>query len=359
MTASEATATNHHPRICLVTGGAGFIGTNLVRHLLATHADLRVVVLDALTYAGNPANLAGLDAAHPGRYRFVHGDIADPPAVARLFADEAIDTVFHLAAESHVDRSIDDPLAFVRTNLTGTAVLLHAARQAWQGRRDVRFHHVSTDEVFGSLGATGHFTEDTPYDPSSPYSASKAGSDHLVRAWSRTFGLPATISNCSNNYGPWHFPEKLIPLCIANALAGKPLPIYGTGGNIRDWLYVEDHCRALDLIARRGAPGRTYAVGGGNEWRNLDLVRELCRTLDRLRPDPAGSYERLITFVADRPGHDARYAIDAGRIRAELGWEPRETFASGLERTVCWYLDHPAWVADLVGRHAATKRRGL
>jgi dTDP-glucose 4,6-dehydratase len=361
VTSSQQPATStqlHTPRRILVTGGAGFIGTGLVRFLLGRPADAgieRIVVLDLLTYAGNRANLAGLDA----RCRLVEGDICDGPLVAGLLADERIDTVLHLAAESHVDRSIEDPLAFVRTNVVGTATLLHAARKAWKGRSDVRFHHVSTDEVFGSLGETGLFREDTAYDPSSPYSASKAGSDHLARAWHRTYGLPVTITNCSNNYGPWQFPEKLIPLMIAKALAGQGLPVYGKGLNIRDWLYVEDHCAAIDLVVRRGVPGRTYNVGGRAERRNIDVVHDLCDVLDRLRPDAAGSYRRLITYVADRPGHDLRYAIDDGRIAAELGWAPTVDFRQGLERTVRWYLDHQDWVQALVARHSATQRRGI
>jgi dTDP-glucose 4,6-dehydratase len=335
----------HTPRNLLVTGGMGFIGSNLVRHLLASDAAVQVVNLDLLTYAGNPDNLADLPRDQARRHVFAHGDICDGALVARLMAEHAIDTVIHLAAESHVDRSIDNPLAFVRTNVVGTATLLHAARVAWKGRSDVRFHHVSTDEVYGSLGATGLFTEETPYDPSSPYSASKAGSDHLVRAWHRTYGLNATISNCSNNYGPYHFPEKLIPLMIMNALAGKPLPVYGKGQNVRDWLYVEDHARAIDTIVRRGTPGRTYNVGGHNEWKNLDIVHLLCDTLERLRPSGrTGGYRSLIAFVADRPGHDLRYAIDAGRIADELGWKPAETFETGLAKTVQWYLDHGAWL---------------
>jgi dTDP-glucose 4,6-dehydratase len=349
----------HTPRTVLVTGGAGFIGSNLVRHLLDTDPTITVVNLDALTYAGVRENLVDVDARHGDRHRFVHGDICDAGLVGRLFADHSIDTVIHLAAESHVDRSIDGPAAFVQTNVTGTMVLLQAARTAWTNRRDVRFHHVSTDEVYGSLGATGLFTEDTPYDPSSPYSASKAASDHLVRAWHRTFGLPVTITNCSNNYGPWHFPEKLIPLMIVNALAGKPLPVYGDGRQIRDWLYVVDHCRAIETVVRRGAPGRTYNVGGHNEWANIDIVHLLCDTLDAKRRDPAGSYRRLITFVADRPGHDRRYAIDASRIERELGWRPAETFETGLAKTVDWYLANQSWVAALQARRYAGQRLGL
>ncbi len=350
----------HHPRTILITGGAGFIGGNLVRHLLTAHADLTVVTLDALTYAGNRSSLADVEAAHPDRHCFVHGDIADGALVARLFSEHRIDTVIHLAAESHVDRSIDQPDVFIRTNVIGTFTLLHAARSAWGQRQDVRFHHVSTDEVYGSLGETGLFTEQTPYDPSSPYSASKAGSDHLVRAWGRTYGLPVSISTCSNNYGPYHFPEKLIPLMIANALDGKPLPVYGQGLNVRDWLYVEDHCRAIDCIVRRGAPGCTYNVGGRNEWRNIDIVHLLCDTLERLRPSGRpGGYRSLITFVADRPGHDLRYAIDASAIERDLGWRPLETFATGLEKTVRWYLDHQPWVAAIRSGTYRGERLGL
>ncbi|MEK7413734.1 MAG: dTDP-glucose 4,6-dehydratase [Planctomycetota bacterium] len=352
--------TDFSPRRILLTGGAGFIGTNLVRHLLATYPALeRLVVLDLMTYAGNPENLAGLAEQHGARYRLVEGDIADQPFVTDLFRDEGFDTVLHLAAESHVDRSIEDPLAFVRTNVVGTATLLHAARSAWKDRKDVRFHHVSTDEVFGSLGESGLFTEDTPYDPSSPYSASKAGSDHLARAWHRTYGLPVTITNCSNNYGPWQFPEKLIPLIIARAVAGEPLPVYGKGLNVRDWLHVTDHCRAIDLVVRRGQVGRTYNVGGRSERTNIAVVHTLCDILDRLRPDSRGSYRRLISFVADRPGHDLRYAIDERRIADELSWSPSVTFEQGMEQTVSWYLAHQSWVRTLVQRHAATKRRGM
>ena len=336
--------TGHHPRVALVTGGAGFIGSNLVRHLLNTHADLTVITLDALTYAGNRSSLTDVETKHAKRHVFVHGDICDGTLVSRLFADHAIDTVIHLAAESHVDRSIDGPMAFIQTNVVGTATLLHAARQAWGKRQDVRFHHVSTDEVYGSLGETGFFLETTPYDPSSPYSASKAGSDHLVRAWARTYGMPVTITNCSNNYGPYHFPEKLIPLVITNALAGKPLPIYGKGLNVRDWLFVVDHARAIDTVVRQGVPGETYNVGGHNEHTNIDIVLRICRLLDELKPDPAGKYERLITYVADRPGHDLRYAIDAGKIERDLGWKPAETFATGLRKTVEWYLANGPWI---------------
>lgn len=335
----------HVPRIMLVTGGLGFIGANLIRHLLATDPTLRIVDLDALTYAGNPANLADLPADQAGRHRHIRGSIADLPLVERIFADHRPDTVVHLAAESHVDRSIDTPLAFVHTNVLGTATLLQVAASAWRERRDVRFHHVSTDEVFGSLGDTGHFTEDSAYDPSSPYSASKAASDHLVNAWHRTYGLPITISNCSNNYGPWQFPEKLIPLMITNALAQRRLPVYGRGVNIRDWLHVADHARAIDTIIRHGAAGRTWNVGGNAEMRNIEVVEQICGILDEVRPSGRpGGYRSLITFVSDRPGHDLRYAVDSTRLTQELGWRPRETFASGLRATVQWYLDHADWV---------------
>ena len=338
----------HTPRSLLVTGGAGFIGSHLVRHLLAAHRDVRVVTLDALTYAGNPMNLADVQAAHGGRHRLVQGDICDGALVARLLAEHAVDTIVHLAAESHVDRSIDGPLAFVRTNVLGTATLLDAARRAWAGRADVRFHHVSTDEVYGSLGADGRFREDTPYDPSSPYSASKAGSDHLVRAWGRTYGLPVTITNCSNNYGPYQYPEKLIPLMVLNALSGRPLPVYGDGQQIRDWLYVQDHCEAIWLAATRGRPGETYNVGGDNQPTNLTIVKTLCHILDELVPLPTHeSYEKLIRFVQDRPGHDRRYAMDIRKIAQELGWRPKETLETGLLKTVKWYLDHPEWVRSV------------
>ena len=361
---SSSSSAAHVPRVALVTGGMGFIGSNLIRHLLASDQRLVVINLDALTYAGNPANLSDLPGDQSCRHHAVHGDIGDEALVGRLFAEHAIDTVIHLAAESHVDRSIDGPMAFVQTNVMGTATLLHAARQAWAGRAagaaSVRFHHVSTDEVYGSLGETGLFTESTPYDPSSPYSASKAASDHLVRAWARTYGLPVTISNCSNNYGPYHFPEKLIPLMIANALEGKPLPVYGAGANVRDWLYVEDHARAIDRIVRAGVSGSTYNVGGHNEWKNLDIVHLLCDTLDELRPSGrSGGYRSLIAFVKDRPGHDLRYAIDAGKIERELGWKPVETFATGLRKTVQWYLDHQEWVAQIRSGRYRGERLGV
>ena len=335
----------------LVTGGAGFIGSAVVRHLIADTPH-EVVNLDKLTYAGNLDNLAGV--ADDPRYRFERADICDPSAIRRIFEDHKPDVVMHLAAESHVDRSIDGPGTFVETNVTGTFVLLEAARRHWAALQNLhdggeakarfRFHHVSTDEVFGSLGAEGFFHEDSPYQPNSPYSATKAASDHLARAWHHTYGLPTVASNCSNNYGPYHFPEKLIPLVILNALEGKPLPVYGTGANVRDWLYVEDHARALVEIATRGAIGESYNVGGWNERRNIDVVEAICDLVDEMAPSKTiGARRKLITFVTDRPGHDGRYAIDAGKIKRELGWEPRETFESGLRKTVRWYLDNPAW----------------
>ncbi|MDR1520784.1 MAG: dTDP-glucose 4,6-dehydratase [Planctomycetota bacterium] len=341
------------PRRLLVTGAAGFIGTNFVRLVLAEQPSALVFSLDALTYAGNPANLADLTDLYPGRHHFIHADIRDREAVAAAFALARPDWLVNFAAESHVDRSIDGPLPFVETNALGTAILLEAARLAWGGRRDVRFHHVSTDEVYGSLGPAGKFREDTPYDPSSPYSASKAAADHLVRAWGRTYGLPVSLNNCSNNYGPWQFPEKLIPLTLANALDGKPLPIYGRGANVRDWLYVEDHVRAIWAILERGEAGSSYNVGGGEERTNLELVRLLCARLDRLRPRPSGPYANLITFVADRPGHDARYAIDSSRLERELAWRPRFDLSAGLDRTIDWYLSHRDWLAAIrAGKYA-------
>ena len=329
----------------IVTGGAGFIGSALIRYLIR-EAEVDVLNIDKLTYAGNPASLKEVETSP--RYRFSRTDICDAPAVAALFREFQPDAIMHLAAESHVDRSIDAPLEFVRTNVLGTATLLNAALDYWRGldaekRSAFRFQHISTDEVYGSLGPTGLFTEKTPYDPRSPYSASKASSDHMVRAWHHTFGLPVLLSNCSNNYGPYHFPEKLIPLVILNALDGKALPIYGKGENIRDWLYVEDHARALWLINRRGKVGETYNIGGRNERTNIQVVRAICAILDELRPKASGSYADQITFVSDRPGHDLRYAIDADKLRNELGWEPREDFDSGLRLTVEWYLNNAWW----------------
>jgi dTDP-glucose 4,6-dehydratase len=354
---NEAT---HDPRSMLVTGGAGFIGSNFVRSALAADPQLRLVNVDALTYAGHPASLSGIAEAHESRYTFVHADIRNADAVRQLFVDHDVDTVVHLAAESHVDRSIDGPIDFIDTNIRGTANLLEAARSAWRDREDVRFHHVSTDEVFGSLGADGLFLETTPYDPSSPYSASKAAADHLVRAWHRTYDLPVTLSNCSNNYGPYQFPEKLVPLMILNALVGKELPVYGEGANVRDWLHVEDHCRALDLVVRRGQPGRTYNIGGHNERTNLEVVHTICDVLDELRPLTGRSSRRgLVKFVTDRPGHDLRYAIDADRITAELGWEPVYDFDSGLRATVEWYLANQAWCDEVLRDQYDGERLGL
>ena len=328
----------------LVTGGCGFIGSNFVRFLLDEAGFTgRVVNFDKLTYAANPESLADIAAAFPQRYAMVHADICDRAAVRAAFERFEIDTVCHFAAESHVDRSIAAPDAFIRTNLEGTFTLLEVARERADGLR--LFHHVSTDEVYGSLGPEGRFTEDTPYRPNSPYSASKAGSDHLVRAYGETYGLPVTISNCSNNYGPYQFPEKLIPLVLLNALEGQPLPVYGKGLNVRDWLYVTDHCRAVWRIMQAGRPGRVYNVGGRCEMANIDTVGTICDLLDDMRPEPgAGPRRRLIAFVKDRPGHDLRYAIDCTRIETELGWSPREDFRSGLRRTIEWYLANRGWV---------------
>ena len=334
----------------LVTGGAGFIGANFVLDWLQGSEE-PVINLDALTYAGNRETLAPLEG--DARHLFVHGDICDRALVERLFAEYKPRAVVHFAAESHVDRSIHGPGAFVRTNVDGTFTLLEAARAHWSalpaGEREAfRFLHVSTDEVYGSLGPNDPaFTETKAYEPNSPYSASKAASDHLVRAWHHTYGLPVLTTNCSNNYGPYQFPEKLVPLMIANALAGKPLPIYGDGQNVRDWLYVGDHCSAIREVLARGRLGETYNVGGWNEMANLEIVHTLCALLDELRPSAAGSHARLITYVKDRPGHDRRYAIDARKIERELGWRPAETFQSGIRKTVRWYLDNPAWIANV------------
>jgi dTDP-glucose 4,6-dehydratase len=327
----------------LVTGGAGFIGSNFIRHLLSTHTDVQIVNLDALTYAGSQENLRGLP--DEARHTFVRGDICDAPLVESILRDHNVDTIVHFAAESHVDRSIHGPAPFIQTNMVGTFTLLEAARQTWkEASAGKHFHHVSTDEVFGSL-APGDpaFTETTAYEPRSPYSASKAGSDHLARAYFHTYGLPVTLTNCSNNYGPYQFPEKLIPLMIFNALAGKPLPVYGDGKQVRDWLYVEDHCEAIRLVLEAGRLGETYNVGGGNQPYNLDIVNGICTLLDEMRPASA-PHTRLITHVPDRPGHDRRYAMDITRIGAELGWAPRHDLESGLRATVAWYLDHPDWV---------------
>lgn len=327
-------------RNILVTGAAGFIGGNLMHFLAEQNEAHTIVGLDSLTYAGHVANIEKLLG---DRVKFIEGDICDASLVNDLLRTHGINTIIHLAAESHVDRSIEDPLCFVRTNVLGTGILLHAARSFWGERSDVRFHHVSTDEVFGSLGESGYFDEGTQYDPSSPYSASKAGSDHLVRAWHRTYRLPVTISNCSNNYGPFQHPEKLIPHIIVNALAGKQLPVYGNGSNVRDWLHVDDHCRALWMIVQEGTPGKTYCVGGDSEQSNLAVVRAICDILQTRQPR-AGGYHDLISFVADRPGHDQRYAINASFLQRELGWKPRYDFRDGLAGTVDWYLNHQDWI---------------
>ena len=344
----------------LVTGGAGFIGSAVVR--LAIARGHEVVNVDCLTYAACLENVASV--AQSPAYAFEQVDIRDRAGLDRVFAAHRPDAVMHLAAESHVDRSIDGPGDFVETNITGTYNMLEAARAYWQtaGRPEgFRFHHISTDEVFGSLPAdpSVKFTEETPYDPRSPYSASKAASDHLVRAWHETYGLPVVLTNCSNNYGPYHFPEKLIPVIILNALAGKPLPIYGDGSNIRDWLFVEDHADALLLVVEKGAVGRSYNIGGENERTNLELVRTLCAILDAQRPKASGSYADQITFVTDRPGHDARYAIDPSRIRRELGWRPSVTVEEGLARTVAWYLENEAWWRPLQARQGVGQRLGV
>jgi dTDP-glucose 4,6-dehydratase len=350
----------------LVTGGAGFIGSAVCR-MIIEHTRHSVVNVDKLTYAANLDSLAAVSGSE--RYSFHKLDICDGAALAELFAQECPDAVLHLAAESHVDRSIDGPAAFIRTNVVGSFALLEAARNHWErlsadARDAFRFVHVSTDEVYGSLGDTGLFTETTPYDPSSPYSASKAASDHLAIAWHRTYGLPALISNCSNNYGPYQFPEKLIPLMILKALAGEALPVYGQGSNVRDWLYVDDHARGLIVLLESGRPGESYNIGGRTERRNLEVVELLCDTLDRVAPRPsgpsrAGSCRELISFVKDRPGHDFRYAIDCSKIEREFGWRPLESFETGLEKTVAWYLANEWWWRPLAEERAATRRAGL
>ncbi|PLW77773.1 dTDP-glucose 4,6-dehydratase [Cohaesibacter celericrescens] len=340
----------------LVTGGAGFIGSAVVR--LAVSRGHHVINMDALTYAACQDNVASV--ADSPLYAFEHADIRDRVALDRVFTKHNPDVVMHLAAESHVDRSIDGPGDFIETNITGTYNMLEAARSYWMGAgkpETFRFHHISTDEVFGSLGETGLFTEDTPYDPRSPYSASKASSDHLVRAWHETYGLPVVLTNCSNNYGPFHFPEKLVPVVILRALAGEEIPVYGKGENIRDWLYVEDHADALLLVVEKGTLGRCYNIGGENEARNIDLVRTICSVLDKKRPKDT-PYADLITFVSDRPGHDMRYAIDPTRIRDELGWRPSVTVEQGLEKTVQWYLDNEKWWRALQNRDGVGKRLG-
>ena len=331
-------------RHVLITGGAGFIGSHVVRRLVTRYPDYRIVNFDLLTYAGNLANLSDIEQAP--NYTFVRGDICDAEAVGEVFRRYAIDGVIHLAAESHVDRSIRDPFTFARTNVLGTLTLLHAAREAWQGAwAGKRFYHISTDEVYGALGfGDKPFNEGTRYDPHSPYSASKASSDHFVRAFHDTYGLPTVVTNCSNNYGPYQFPEKLIPLLVNNIRLERPLPVYGRGENVRDWLHVEDHARAIDLIFHEGQSGETYNIGGGNEWRNIDLVRLIVRTTDRLLGRPEGASERLITYVTDRAGHDLRYAIDFSKLRRELGWEPAFRFEEGIEQTVRWYLENREWM---------------
>lgn len=327
----------------LITGGAGFIGSHVVRRFVKNYPEYKIVNGDALTYAGNLENLKDIEN-HPN-YIFEKINITDENAVDSVFNKYHFHSVIHLAAESHVDRSISDPLSFVKTNVLGTAVLLNAARRVWQNNYQGRlFYHVSTDEVYGSLGDTGFFTEETPYDPRSPYSASKAASDHFVKAYFHTYGMPVVISNCSNNYGSHHFPEKLIPLMINNIRNNKPLPVYGKGENVRDWLYVEDHAAAIDTIFHKGTPGETYNVGGLNEWKNIDLVKLLCKVMDKKLNREAGSSEKLIEYVKDRPGHDHRYAIDASKITAELGWKPSVNFEEGLEKTVDWYLNNEEWV---------------
>lgn len=333
----------------LITGGAGFIGSHLTRWFVKKYPHYNIVNLDLLTYAGNLGNLT--DIENEPNYKFIKGDICNSELVNKLFQEFRIDAVIHCAAESHVDRSIDDPLSFVRTNVYGTGTLLMAARRHWTSPDDKLFYHISTDEVYGSLGAEGYFTEDTPYDPRSPYSASKAGSDHLVRSFYHTYALPVKISNCSNNYGPFHFPEKLIPLTINNILNGKPLPVYGEGKNVRDWLFVEDHVRAIDMVFHKGKIGETYNIGGSNEWRNIDLVKEICRQMDVKLGQEKGTSEKLITFVKDRPGHDLRYAIDASKIRNELGWQPSLQFEEGLSITIDWFLSNQAWLKEVTSGH--------
>ena len=346
-------ATENQARNIVITGGAGFIGSNFVHHWCENYPEDRVIVLDALTYAGNLNNLATLKDRK--NFRFLQGDICDRALVDQLFAGENIDTVAHFAAESHVDRSILGPGAFVQTNVVGTFTLLESFRQHWLSNHqpdNYRFLHVSTDEVYGSLGVDDPaFTETTPYAPNSPYSASKAGSDHLARAYFHTYGMPTIITNCSNNYGSYHFPEKLIPLMCINILLGKPLPVYGDGQNVRDWLYVRDHCQALDTVIHKGKAGETYNIGGNNEVKNIDLVRMLCDLMDELATDlPVKPARNLITFVRDRPGHDRRYAIDASKIRTELGWQPQETVEGGLRKTIQWYLDHRDWWQPLLSK---------
>ncbi|HEY1007670.1 MAG TPA: dTDP-glucose 4,6-dehydratase [Sphingobacteriaceae bacterium] len=334
----------------LITGGAGFIGSHVTRRFVTTYPEYEIVNLDKLTYAGNLANLK--DIEDRPNYTFIKGDIVDAAFIDQLFLAERFTAVIHLAAESHVDRSISNPLEFVMTNVVGTVNLLNAAKKHWRGNYDgTRFYHVSTDEVYGTLGENGLFTEETPYDPHSPYSASKASSDHFVRAYQDTYGLNTVISNCSNNYGSYHFPEKLIPLAIFNIRNNRPIPVYGKGENVRDWLWVEDHARAIDLIFHNARTASTYNIGGHNEWKNIDLIRLLCRIMDRKLGRPEGASEKLITFVTDRAGHDLRYAIDSSRLQRELGWKPSLQFEEGLEKTVDWYLANEDWLADVTSGH--------
>lgn len=345
----------------LITGGAGFIGSALVRRLIG-HSDHEVLVFDKLTYAGVLTSLAPI--AESNRYSFIQADICDPDTVAQALKDFRPEVVAHLAAESHVDRSIDGPGAFIQTNMVGTFVMLSQTLAYWRDLPETdkaafRFHHISTDEVFGSLGEDGFFTETTPYDPRSPYSASKAGSDHLVRAWGHTYGLPILVTNCSNNYGPYHFPEKLIPLIIIRALNGEALPVYGDGSNVRDWLFVDDHAQALQAVFETGMPGQTYNVGGNAERKNIEVVMAVCSILDRLRPKTDGNYADQITYVTDRPGHDHRYAIDASKIRSDLGWTPSVTFEEGIETTVAWYLENQSWWQDILDARYSTQRLGM
>lgn len=362
MKGRSSARTDHDGARILVTGGAGFIGSAVVRYLIS-ETDSEVLNLDKLTYAGNLESLISVEDSP--RYRFERVDICDAAALDALFASFRPLYVMHLAADSHVDRSIDGPAAFIETNILGTHTLLEAALRYWRGMGEAeqsafRFHHISTDEVYGSLGPTGRFNEDSPYRPNSPYSASKAASDHLVRAWHHTFGLPVVVTNCSNNYGPYQFPEKLIPLTIIHALRGESLPVYGTGENVRDWLYVEDHAEALVALLTRGRPGEVYNIGGDAERRNIDVVRSLCVLLDKMQPDsPHRPHEDLIQFVTDRPGHDVRYAIDSGKIARELGWTPRTSFDDGLRKTVCWYLDNRTWWERVLSGAYRGQRLGL
>lgn len=329
----------------LITGGAGFIGCHVVRLFVNKYPDYKIYNLDALTYAGNLENLKDVEDA--SNYQFIKGDITDEKFIYELFDQHQFDAVIHLAAESHVDRSILDPLSFVKTNVLGTAVLLNAAKRSWKSFEGKLFYHVSTDEVYGSLGDTGFFTEETPYDPRSPYSASKASSDHFVSAYHHTYQLPVVISNCSNNYGSYHFPEKLLPLMINNIIHSKPLPVYGKGDNVRDWLWVEDHARAIDVIFHKGRVGETYNIGGFNEWKNLDIVHLLCEIMDEKLGREKGESAKLITFVKDRAGHDKRYAIDATKLNKELGWEPSLQFKEGLDKTIDWYLSNSEWINNV------------